>query len=132
MHLIDTNIFLEILLNQKKAEDCEKFLQKVSSGELQCIVSSFTVHAVEGILSENLAILETFLKNINNSIGLTIHTTTIGEELAISIVAQKIGLDFDDSLQYLTAKKTGAETIISFDGHFDKTDLRRKEPIEVI
>jgi len=52
--------------------------------------------------------------------------------LEASIFAQQIGLDFDDGLQYFIARKVGAEAVVSFDRHFDRTDLRRVEPAEIL
>lgn len=46
-------------------------------------------------------------------------------------LASKVNLDFDDGLQYYYAKKLGVN-IISFDKDFDKTDLKRLEPRDVI
>ncbi|RMF29411.1 MAG: PIN domain nuclease, partial [Candidatus Nitrosothermus koennekii] len=42
MILIDTNIFLELFLNQDNAEECEIFLNKVSRGDIDAIVTDFT------------------------------------------------------------------------------------------
>ena len=40
--------------------------------------------------------------------------------------------DFDDALQYYVAKTLGAEAIVSYDRHFDKLDVPRIEPSELI
>ena len=45
--------------------------------------------------------------------------------------AQKFSLDFDDAYQYVAAEKYGL-AIISFDADFDRTDLERKTPEEVL
>ncbi|MEM2687305.1 MAG: PIN domain nuclease, partial [Thermoproteota archaeon] len=71
MLLVDTNIFLELFLGQEKADECERFLQKVSAGEIEAAVSKFTVHAIEALLNDSTLIL-TFLRNIESSLGLTI------------------------------------------------------------
>ena len=39
------------------------------------------------------------------------------DEMVASMLMDKIGLDFDDSLQYCVAKKLGVESIISYDKH---------------
>ncbi len=132
MYLLDTNIFLELLLGRKNAASCEKLLEKASMGEIKCVVTSFTVHAVEGVLSEKLGAIEIFLRNLSVSLGLTVIETTRDDELEVAIFAGKIGLDFDDALQYFVAKKLGAKAIISFDKHFDRTDLKRVTPDELI
>jgi len=127
MLLIDTNVFLELFLGQEKAEECEKFLQEISMGELEAVVSKFTIHAIEASLN-NSALILTFLRNVQNSLGLDVYETSIEEEMAASMLMDKIKLDFDDAMQYYLAKKLGVEAIVSYDKHFDVVDIRRKEP----
>jgi len=103
MLLIDRNIFLELILGQEKADECERFLERVSNGELEAVVSKFTVHAVEALLNDSNLIL-TFLKNIQNSLGLDVYETGLDDEIAISMIMGKMKLDFDDALQYYVAK----------------------------
>ncbi|MEM1582570.1 MAG: PIN domain-containing protein [Candidatus Bathyarchaeia archaeon] len=131
MLLVDTNIFLELFLGQEKADECERFLQKVSAGEIEAAVSKFTVHAIEALLNDSTLIL-TFLRNIESSLGLTIYDTSIEEEMAVSMLMDKVKLDFDDAIQYYLAKKLGVEAIVSYDRHFDKIDVKRKEPSELL
>lgn len=130
MFLIDTNIFLELFLGQEKADECEKLLEEVSEGELEAVVTKFSIHAIEAILNDSDLIL-LFLRNLQNSIGISIYETSIEDEIAASMLMKKNGLDFDDSLQYYIAKKLGVEFIVSYDRHFDKTDLPRKEPSDI-
>lgn len=127
MLLIDTNIFLELLLGQERASECEEFLGKVSRGDIEAVVTKFTVHAIEVVLNEPASIL-VFLRNVQNSVGLSVYETTIEDEIAASVLMGKVGLDFNDSLQYFVAKKLGAEAIVSYDKHFDKVDVPRREP----
>ena len=47
MYLIDTNIFLEILLDQVKRGECEKFLSNNSG---QTYISDFSLHSIGVIL----------------------------------------------------------------------------------
>jgi predicted nucleic acid-binding protein len=46
-------------------------------------------------------------------------------------VSTRFNLDFDDAYQYMVAEKYNL-TIISFDSDFDRTELKRKTPREVI
>ncbi|MEM2941328.1 MAG: PIN domain-containing protein [Thermoproteota archaeon] len=131
MLLVDTNIFLELFLGQEKAEECEKFLQKISNGELEAVVSKFTVHAIEAILNDSALIL-TFLRNVQGSLGLNMYETSMEDEMAASMLMDKIKLDFDNAIQYYLAKKLGVEAIVSYDKHFDKVDVKRREPSEFL
>jgi len=131
MLLIDANVFIELFLGQEKAEECERFLEKVSSGELEAIVSKFTIHAIEAILNDSTLIL-TFLRNIQGSLGLNVYETSMEDEMAASMLMDKVKLDFDDTVQYYLAKKLGVKAIVSYDKHFDKVDIKRKEPSEFL
>jgi len=125
--LIDTNIFLELLLGQKRAAECERLLDAVSRGQKEALVTHFTVHAVEAALRTGEP-LTTFLRNLEHSLGLYIYDTDVPEEMAAGLLSEKIERDFDDALQYYVAKKLGVESIVSFDEHFDGLDVRRVEP----
>jgi len=129
--LVDTNIFLELFLGQKRAEDCERFLEKTSIGELEATITKFTIHAIEAILDDSTLILA-FLRNLQNSLGLNVYETSLEDEMAASMLMDKIKLDFDDSLQYYIAKKLGVKAIVSYDKHFDQVDIERKEPADFI
>ncbi len=131
MIVLDTNIFLELLLDQKRAGDCEDLLELVSRGEIEATVTHFAVHAVEAALpsGENL---ETFLRNLEHSVGLYVYDTNLSEEMAAALISKKIRRDFDDTLQYYVAKKLGADVIVSFDEHFDGLDIRRVEPHDLL
>jgi len=129
--LVDTNIFLELLLDQKRADECEKFLNKLSRGELEGVVTRYTIHAIETMLNSPDEIL-LFLRNVENSIGLYVYETDNEDEMAIAMLMKEIKRDFDDTLQYYVAKKLGAKAIVSFDRHFDGLDIPRAEPKDYI
>jgi predicted nucleic acid-binding protein len=129
--LLDANIFLELLLGQKRADECENLLELVSKGQTEATVTHFTVHAVEAVLGDESS-LAAFLRNLEHSAGLCIYETNLSEEMAAALMSEKIGLDFDDALQYYVAKKLGVDAVVSFDEHFDKVDLRRVEPRDLL
>lgn len=52
--------------------------------------------------------------------------------MAAALMSEKIGLDFDDTLQYYMAKKLGVDAVVSFDEHFDNVDLQRVEPRDLL
>jgi predicted nucleic acid-binding protein len=129
--LLDTNIFLELLLDQKRAGECESLLELVSTGRVEAAVSHFTVHAVEAALGGGKN-LDAFLRNLEHSVGLYVYDTNISDEIAVSLISKKIDRDFDDTLQYYVAKKLGVEAIVSFDDHFDGLDISRTEPDDLL
>ncbi len=133
MYLIDTNIFLEMLLDQQKSEDCQDLLEKLYNGDITAYVSSFALHSIEVILerSKKTDMVKVFLRDINDSKGLKRMDTTTMEELFAVQLTKKTGLDFDDALHYFICKSLGLK-MVSFDKHFDKTDIKRLEPKDVL
>jgi predicted nucleic acid-binding protein len=131
MILLDTNIFLEMLSGQEKAEDCEKLLKKISNGSVEAVVTRFSIHAIEAILGkvENVA---SFLRNVEGSIGLQVYETDTNDELAAALMQSKTKLDFDDSIQFYVARKIGVSSIVSFDKHFDNLDVKRTTPSQYL
>lgn len=131
MILLDTNIFLELLLDQKQATECESLLELVSTGRVEAAVTHFTIHAIEVALGSGKS-LDAFLRNLEHSAGLYVYDTSISEEIAVSLISKKIDRDFDDTIQYFVAKKLGAQAIVSFDEHFDGLDIPRTEPDDLL
>lgn len=131
MYLIDTNIFLEILLEQDKCEECEALLSKISQSSELFYISSFTLHSIEVIMIRNERIdeLTEFLSDVLASRIIRIDTNT-NEELNILKIMKKLKLDFDDSIQFYICQKNDFQ-IISYDKHFDKTPIKRLEPNDI-
>ena len=129
MYLIDTNIFLEILLDQQKADECQRLLSKVYEGKIFAYVSSFTLHSIEVILERNKLIeaLEAFLLDVHKARGLKRFETSTIEELLALKISKIHKIDFDDAIQFYICR-TYSLDIISFDKHFDGTGIKRLEP----
>lgn len=132
MILLDTNVFLEALLGRAKADESISLLDSISSGDTEGVVTRFSVHAIEALLGVKAdEALRVFLRNLDESRGLTVYDTSTLDEVAVSLLKQKIKRDFDDSLQYYVADKIGAQSIVSFDKDFDGLDIPRREPKEI-
>mgnify|MGYP001570881982 FL=1 len=131
MYLLDTNIFLEILLEQKRSEECEALLKGIKNSRILFYVSSFTLHSIEvAMIRENkIELLSDFLKFILTSKLIRLDTNT-SEELQILNLAKEFELDFDDAFQFYLCRRNNLK-IISFDKHFDKLTIERVEPKDV-
>jgi len=130
MYLVDTNIFLEVLLSRDKKEECKKLLRALRDGKEKGIVTDFTVHSVIVIMDhfKKLRELKTFLSSLTAYKGLSIYNTTITDEVKATEIAIKQNLDMDDAIQYSIALSTNADAIVSFDKHFDNLKIPRLEP----
>ena len=117
MFLIDTNIFLEILLGQEKKTKCKKFLED-NTGRLN--ITDFTLHSMGVILFKHNkeSVFRVFIEDILPKIGLL---SLPGDSYGPVIKAKKSHmLDFDDAYQYGVAKHYGF-TIVTMDKHFKRT-----------
>lgn len=131
MILIDTNIFLEAALGQERSEECQALLTAVARGKVEATVTHFTIHEVAAVLAQGERLLD-FFRAIEGSEGMSVYDSSITDEMAISILSEKIRRDFDDTLQYFVAEKIGAIGIASLDKHFDGLDIPRLEPSEIL
>lgn len=130
MYLIDANIILEVLYKRDRWKECSDFLTMVKKGIIKAYILHFTLHGISAILGKPELVLK-FLSEIITWRGLIIVNPSIEDENMACELANNVGLDFDDGLQYYYAKKLGVN-IVSFDKDFDKTDLRRLEPMDIL
>ena len=127
MYLVDTNIFLEILLGQEKADSAENFLRNTPTERLH--VSDFSLYSI-GIILFRLGkhkVFSEFVKDIFMNGGVTLLRLSFFDFDDVIKASEKFNLDFDDAYQYTLAKKYNLK-IVSFDSDFDKTDLERLLP----
>ena len=130
MYLVDTNIWLERLLDQDHSEEVGKFLQRVSGDRLY--LTDFTLHSI-GIVLMKLAEAATFRGFVQDVLidGAVQVVQLQPEDMSrITDTAAKYKLDFDDAYQYAAAEKLDFE-IVSFDSDFDRTERGRKSPGEI-
>ena len=116
MFLVDTNIFLEILLTQEKQDACRKFLEE-NVGSL--FISDFSLHSIGVIWFRNNReeVFKKFLKDIIPNLEITTLPKMSYEDLAE--IKKKLGLDFDDAYQYQVARKRNLK-IVTMDKDFKK------------
>ena len=126
--LLDTNVFLELLFRRRNAADCRELLDRLSLGELEGVVTRFSIHSVEAVMGRYGGDIASFLRTVDQTAGLSIYDTTTGDEVAAALLSGKIQRDFDDALQYHVAKVLGVDKIVSYDRHFEGLDIPRVEP----
>jgi len=111
MYLVDTNVFLEILLTQEKQDACRKFLE-ANVGSLY--ISDFSLHSIGVILFRNNKeeIFNKFLKDIIPNLEIATLPKMSYEDLAD--IKKKLGLDFDDAYQYHVARKHNLKIVTMY------------------
>jgi hypothetical protein len=128
--LVDTNIFIELLLNQAKAGEARTLLENCKHHEL--FVSDFALHSIGLLLFRHgrQQVFRQFLEDIAR-LGIQMVSLTARELCLVIDAAAKFKLDFDDAYQYSASQRNGL-SIVSFDADFDRTSEGRLLPANVV
>ena len=129
--LLDSNIWLELLFDQERAEEVRRFLETTPMAQIA--ISEFSVYSIGIALARN-RLEDAFVQFISDTLEGTaldrirLDTTDLKE---IMNVRKRFRLDFDDAYQYVAAEKHNL-TLVSFDTDFDRTDRGRKTPADIL
>jgi len=131
MYLVDTNIWLERLLDQERSAQVGQFLAQTSTDQL--LMTDFALHSI-GVILDRLgqrAVLSQFVDDLfvqGGVVLVSVHPATMHRLVS---VMERFNLDFDDAYQYVAAEQADA-VIVSFDGDFDRTDRGRQTPADIL
>jgi predicted nucleic acid-binding protein len=131
VYLLDTNIFLELLLDQKESESVRALLSSKAPDDL-CI-SDLAFHSMGIILYQKNAahLFSDFVRDLLGEGGIAIFALGSEDMERLEHVATTFNLDFDDAYQYAVAEKFGL-VLVSFDTDFDRTDRKRVIPSGIL
>lgn len=129
--LLDTNIFLEIILDQEQSASARALLSNPTGAELY--VSDFSIHSIGVVLFRKgrHEAFDRFMSDMVQSRRMLVARLLIDDLTTVSEFAQSMSLDFDDAYQAVVASKHGLD-VVSFDKDFDRTTLRRWTPSQVL
>ena len=131
MYLVDTNIFLEILLSQAQKDICKEFL--VANAE-DLYISDFSLHSIGVILFRSDK--ESVFKNFAQDIIHQVQILSISEKayVALSDTKKRYGLDFDDAYQFMIAKEYELSIVTQdkdFNPNISRVDLDGSAVLQV-
>lgn len=131
LYLLDTNIFLELLLDQEAAASVQALLTSRAPADLH--ISDLAFHSIGIILYQKKAahLFSEFVRDLFGEGGITILSLGSEDIVRVEQVAAAFVLDFDDAYQYVVAEKSGL-VLVSFDTDFDRTDKKRIIPAGII
>ena len=131
MYLVDTNVWLERLLNQDKSDEAGRFLNQVSARDL--FVTDFTFHSICVILTRlgRGKVLIDFVQDVFVDGAVNLVSIKPSDTSALVDAIDSYRFDFDDAYQYVAAEQNGL-TLVSFDTDFDRTDKGKKTPGEIL
>ena len=117
-YLVDTNIFLEVLLSDERSEECKKFLKDNID---KIYISDFSLHSI-GVILFRFNKEDVFVKFCEDMCSIPIIGLSMDEMTMVSKAKKRYGLDFDDAYQYTIAKLRQL-SIKTMDRDFDGTDI---------
>ena len=129
--LIDTNIVLEIILEQERAREARSLLSLTE--EHVFFLSDFSLHSL-GVLLFRWRQQKPYWEIIEDLVfngGMAVISLSVDEMESVVKVAERFELDFDDAYQYVAAEKHQL-AVVSFDGDFDRTERGRQTPSAVM
>jgi len=131
-YLVDANVFLEVELEQQKADACERVLRIFQHGELEGIVVDFAIDTIV-IVMENYGKewgeIRTFLSSLLGYKGIRIHYSSLLDKIKATNYMKDFGLDFDDALALRAMRINEIADVISYDKDFDRIlDIKRISP----
>lgn len=129
MFLLDTNVWLELLLGQDRAGEVRGLLEAEEAQRLA--FTDFSLYSL-GIILTHLKrdqAFSDFLSDTLEESGVRLVRLDPADLKRVPAVRNRFRLDFDDAYQYLAAEKYGL-ILLSFDSDFDRTERGRKTPAE--
>ncbi len=128
--LLDTNIWLELLLAQQKADEVQEFLSRSNSSDLA--LTDFTLYSIGIILTRHhkFDLFADFVADTLEHAAIQLVSLGATEMQQLVVNQQQLRLDFDDAYQYTAAVVTG-RSLVSFDTDFDRTPLKRLTPDQI-
>ncbi len=106
-YLLDSNIILELLLDQQRADEVETFLASAPTEQL--FLSDFSLHSL-GVILFRQRKADTFMRAVVGDLltnGVRVVSLAAGDYQLVRDSAERFGLDFDDAYQYSVAVKYG-------------------------
>jgi len=136
MYFLDANIFLELELDQKHADQCELLLRKVQRGLIKAVTTDFHIDTVL-IVMENYgrsaSEFRIFLSSVIGFEGLRIYFLSLADRLFYMKYIEELRLNYDDALAYQAIKRLSIESTISYDRHSDSLPgITRLDPESLV
>jgi uncharacterized protein len=129
MYLVDSNIWLEMLLAQPHAEEARNAISRIPRRQLA--ISDFSLFSI-GIILFRLKQSEAYKVFVREVVSrISVLRLDASEFELIDSASKQFKLDFDDAYQYVLAQKFDL-ILISFDHDFDQTLRGRRTPAQVI
>lgn len=115
---IDTNIFLDLILKRENFHDALLVFNAVEKNLFSGMILDITVLNIDYVAKKQVKDIKEFIRLINKNFTVDgVSNEMISQALEIQ------NSDFEDTLQYLSAKNSDCDCIITNDMSFYKGDI---------
>jgi hypothetical protein len=131
VYLVDTNVWLERLLEQTSSHEVGQFLERTPAQDI--FLTDFGFHSLAVVLTRlnrTGALLE-FVRDAFIDGAVQLVRLEPQDTSRLVEVISRFSFDFDDAYQYVAAERHNL-TIVSFDADFDRTERGRRTPAQVM
>lgn len=115
---IDTNIFLDLILKRENYKEALAILNAVERNKFEGVILDITILNIDYIARKQTKDIREFLKLINK-----IFKVFGASNNSIEDALDMANKDLEDNLQYITAKESNCEIIITNDKSFVSKDI---------
>jgi len=128
MHIfIDTNIFLDLILKREKYQEALLIFNAIERKIFDASILDITILNIDYIAKKQIQNTDAFLSTVNQLFQvLGASNNTIEKALNID------NNDLEDNLQYICAKETGCEVIITNDKNFYSETIEKTTSVEFV
>ena len=115
---LDTNIFLDLILKRKNYKESLLILNAISKGLFDAFILDITLLNIDYIANKQVKDIRSFLNELNKNF------TVLGADNAVFTMSLELNhTDLEDNVQYISAKKTNCELILTNAQKFYSPDI---------
>ena len=94
-YLVDTNIFLEVMLSRRRKEECKNFLKQLSAGKIRDALTDFSLYSLMLIMASyrKYSEVKKFLSSLTAYKGLFVYNCTLDDKINCINIVLNEGLD---------------------------------------
>lgn len=124
---VDTNIFLDLILKRENFHDALLVFNAVEKNLFSGVILDITVLNIDYVAKKQVKDIREFIRLINTNFSVAgVSNEMISEALEVQ------NIDFEDTLQYLSAKSFDCECVITNDKNFYKDAIETLSSSEFV
>ena len=115
---VDTNVFLDLILKRENFHDALLVFNAVEKNLFSGVILDITIVNIDYIAKKQIKDIKDFIRIVNANFSVT----GVSNEMILQALEIK-NSDFEDTLQYLSAKNHECDCVITNDKNFYKAEL---------